>query len=230
MSNKQKDNMSIKQKVTKKTIVLVARTFNPSILKESWLREHGVIAKEESIQGSIFTDGGIQLVTPSFILTATLHNLQLEFLAEDTEDIIKKTVITIINKLHHISYIALGINFDIDIIEDGGNYKSLSSKLFYTNNNSPIASVLGGDESCYYGGYISKDVLHGRMKLNVTPLANLTHDGIIKNAEMIKFNFNYHHDLLNNETCITEISKILKDWQSYYKDATTNVQEVLKKL
>jgi hypothetical protein len=207
-----------------RSIVLIANTFNPSILRESWLIENDIIAKDDFLEDTVFSSNGVQVVSSKFVLTATDTHLQLMLKESGGVLEVNNVLLKLVGLLKHVNYIAVGFNFDWELRPINDSNLNLARLLFYSEQ-APVYSLLN-QEDAYFGGYVSCNFLRGRMKLDMKPRV-LFIDNEKKQDEFIHFNFNYHHDINSKSN---EVIEIIGLWEQYVKDSNDRVDSVVSKL
>ena len=192
-------------------IVIVARQFNPSIVRSDWLIRNGILGEEDFMPGCVFTDMLVQVRSRMFDLLVAPEQCQLTPLVEPDEQqqLISEKVGTIIRTLPHTPYTALGLNFDWRLSPEKTTVGTLSRHLFFVPE-SPLHKELDSEDA-RFGGYVSKDVLGFRMKLNVKPIQDLEDE----ERQWLQFGFNFHLDLPSGqEDRIATIESALTRWHA----------------
>ncbi len=211
-------------KLTVQNIVIIANNFNPSILREQWLVEHGILKSGEMIGNFAFSNQAVNFFTKDFGLTALSTQIQLQLLGNNPTEIINETLGGILRELPHVPYQGIGINFNWELHSSNQeSYQELSKKLFYSSS-SPVFSTLDSDDS-FYGAYVSKNFHLGRMKLDMKPSKRqVLPNG--KSEEFINFSFNYHHEVTSNPSS-ENIIEIINDWILYLEDSKNVMNKIV---
>lgn len=211
-------------KLSNNNIVIIANNFNPSILREHWLIEKGILTNGEIIGDFTFSNQAVNYRTKDYVLTALANQIQIQIIGGNPSEIISKTLLKVTNLLPHVPYIAVGINFNWELFPQlDETDQKLSEKLFYSNQVPAFSSLYS--ENSFFGAYVSKDFHLGRMKLDMKPSMRQTLPN--SNTErFINFAFNYHHDVRQDAT----INNILIDWQLYYNNSETVMKNILDEL
>jgi hypothetical protein len=137
-------------------------------------------------------DKNVELVSENVVILANQFNLS----------------ITIVDKLPHTPFTALGFNFDYFLTTEDSSVEKYTRSLFL-KPNSPLSSQFDEDNA-KFGGYFSKDVSGFRLKLDIKPISIKSKD---KTMDKIQLAFNFHLDLVGNDKAKT-ILKYLAKWDS----------------
>lgn len=187
--------------------VVVANHFNPSIFRDHWLVEQGILDGTEELEpGCIYTDMMVQLQSRNFNLLVSPN--QLQFVprgpAEAQARLVAEKVGLIVGTIPHTPFGAIGLNFDWQVAPEVAAFSEMNRQLFYWPNG-PIHREFD-DEDARFGAYFSHEVLGFRLKLDVKPVT-------AKETEVIRLAFNFHKDLSGDgENRVTEIKSCLQKW------------------
>ncbi|MEQ9588028.1 MAG: hypothetical protein RJS97_08750 [Parvibaculaceae bacterium] len=178
------------------TAVIVARQFNPSIVRDNWLIQHGIIEADDLQPGCVFTDMLVQLRSRQFHLLVAPEQCQFTPLVAPNEQqhLVVEKVGTIVRTLPHTPYTALGLNFQWHLTPENATVEELGRRLFFVPE-SPIHRELDSADA-RFGGYISKDALGFRLRLNAKPIMQV-HQG--QERHLVQFGFNFHLELPDNQ-------------------------------
>ena len=119
--------------------VVVAQQFNPSVVSQVWLVKNGLATEEDFRHGYVFTDSVVQLQAAEFNLTLVQEQLQFVPKADNDKEqkLIVSKVGTIVSKLPHTPYRAIGLNFYWHLTPDLESVRDRTRKLFY-RTDSPL--------------------------------------------------------------------------------------------
>ncbi len=209
--------------------VIVANNLNPSIFSQLWLVKNGVFAETEFDQSKplIFTPMAVNVATRELELMVLPQMLQATFVQKnvDYERLLKKTLGTIANLLPHTPYQAVGFNLIWNLRpKDPVEYKKIDRAIFLSKDNPLHKSF--GEDNCRFGGYFSKDVSMGRLRLNIAPVT-LPFSKETTPIEGLQLTFNFNHDLTEQNRA-GEIFNFLGYWSSAHKMAQEMVADVGK--
>lgn len=187
-------------------VVVAAQFFNPSIFSQLWLVRNEV-ATEEDFQGEfIYTPNFVQLRTSGFVLLVLPEQLQFAPLSQGkASSMITERVGKIVKLLPETPYIAVGLNFTWQLVPTG-DVADFGRTLFWRSN--PLYDFFA-EKDARFGGYLSKDTMNVRLKLDVKPVKATQADGV---DDRLVFAFNYHQDLLNKTDAVSEMERVLQLW------------------
>ena len=208
-------------------IVVVANQFNPSVINQLWLVDFGIVHREEFLPGCVFTDMMVNVLSEKFSLLVVPEQLQFVPLVEscDQQSLIESRLGGIIRTIPHTPYAACGMNFTWFVEPD--DLPDFARKLFFVDR-SPIHRQFDTVDS-RFGGYMSKSVLGGRLKLDVKPLTTKQSDGSA--MELMQFGFNFHYEVTDPQKTSDELLRILSFWDAALKlveSSMKTVEEVLE--
>lgn len=185
-------------------IVIVARNLNPSIFSSLWLVEEEIAKKEDFVEDPICTPMATCAVTSGFRLDVFPERLQIAFTNEslDNPKLAIKPLGDIVHKLQHTPYVAIGANIRWNICPDNPDeFIGLMRKLF-AKSDLPLYAEFAGEDA-RFGGYLSKNFLGVRMKVDVKPMK--------EESEFLRFSFNYHLDLEHGKH-MDQMEDFLDNW------------------
>jgi hypothetical protein len=204
----------MKSQLVGSNVVIAARYFNPSVFNQLWLHRNELINEKEFETGSVFTDGLVQVKTPTFVIMVVPDQLQFVPLKQDDEDegLIVGKIGRIVELLLHTPYTAVGFNFvwhmqlaDLDI-------RQLTRKLFFKAESAFFKEFDTPDAQ--FGGYASKDMFGCRLKVDIKPITVLEEP-----SERVQFAFNYHRDMTSSVDVVREIRDVLEHWNDARAEA-----------
>ena len=140
-------------------VVVVAQQFNPSVVSQLWRAGNELATEADFRQGYVFTDTVVQLQASDFNMT--LVQEQMQFIPKVDKDkeqaLIEAKVGTIVSKLPHTPYRAVGLNFFWHLTPDLESVKDRTRTLFY-RADSPLFKCFDSDNA-RFGAYLSTDTL-----------------------------------------------------------------------
>jgi len=202
--------------------VIVAQQFNSAILSQLWLVRNEILRDEEFQEGSIFSDVVVQVRSTPFQMLVLPDQLQMvPTVSRDQEqEILLQRLGRLVRELPHTPYRALGLNFAWHLTPADGNIARLSRDMFFVPNRPLHQSF--GEENAHFGGYLSKDILGFRLKLDVKPLIVSLEGGRVENR--LHFGFNYHFDL--QEDAARQIEERLQHWNEVRQESERIVDSI----
>jgi len=183
---------------------IVAKSFNPSIFRESWLvREAGLVDMQP---GYVFTEQAVRVSCPRYTLVVVPQNLHFTP-ADDSQaqDVIQASLVPIVNSLMHTPFKAVGINFIWHLDPGEEPIATASRRLFHKPNSAFSCEFESADAS--FGAYMSKDLDNCRLKLDLKPVRT-------EQKKLIQCAFNYHQDV-DGEGSASTIVSVLEEWQEF---------------
>ena len=192
-------------------VVIVANQFNPSVVSQLWLVENGLASRDDFLPGCVFTEVIANVTTRDFGLFVVAPQLQFAPRGdqEGHQRIITERLGKLVELLPHTPYSAIGLNFTWHIIPRDKDTGKLSRSLFF-RGDSPLFDAFNTSDA-RFGGYLSKDALGCRLKLDVKPITvTLKEDN--KDENRIQFAFNFHADIGKDESASKQISAVLTKW------------------
>jgi hypothetical protein len=202
--------------------VIVAQQFNTPIITQLWLVRNGILTDEEFQEGSIFSDVLVQVRSIPFQMLVLPDQLQMvpTVPPDQEQDILVQRLGRIVRHLPHTPYKAIGLNFAWHLTPADGDIARLSREMFFVPDRPLQRSF--ADENTHYGGYLSKDFLGFRLKLDVKPVAVPVAGGRLENR--LHFGFNYHCDL--REDAAREIEERLQHWNDVRQETERIVDSI----
>lgn len=202
--------------------VIVAQQFNAPIITQLWLVRNGILTDEEFQEGSIFSDVFVQVRSNSFQMLVLPDQLQMvPTVPRDQEQVVLvQRLGRLVRELPHTPYKALGLNFAWHLTPADGNIARLSREMFFVPDRTLQRSF--ADENAHYGGYLSKDFLGFRLKLEVKPVIVPLIGGQVESR--LHFGFNYHFDL--REDAARQIEERLQHWNEARQETERIVDSV----
>jgi hypothetical protein len=193
-------------------VVIAAHHFNPSVTNQIWLVDNGIVLREEFETGAVFTDMFVQVPTKNFHLLIVPDNCQFAPAphVEKQQELIGERVGKLVSILPHTPFRAIGLNFVWHLIPENASIEVVSRHLFGVPG-SPLHGLFDADNA-RFGGYLSKDSLGCRLRLDVKPIMVQTPDG--QQVYLIQFAFNYHHDVAERPNAVAEIQQLLEQWNA----------------
>jgi len=193
-------------KIVNANATIVAQQFNPSIITQLWLVRNEILSEDDFREGCITSPMVSQINSREFSLL-TLPAL-LQFVPNNVEgengDLVRTKLGSIVSKLPHTPYNAIGLNFLWHLDPEGTGMNELTKSIFYRD----IALFREfNTEDARYGGYLSKDAFGCRLKLDIKPVIV----SVPTKKEYLQFAFNFNLDLSGNNP-VEEISLLLTRW------------------
>jgi hypothetical protein len=154
-------------------VVITTNKFNPSILTQVWLVRNAILAEEDLVVGN-FSPMAVQVQARAFQLLALPEFIQFTPCTVGANgDLILQKVGGIVRALPHTPYTGVGMNFvwtetpDVELT-------TLTRRMFFFQD-SPIFSLFD-TENAHFGGYMSKDFLGIRLRLDIKPTRSSKQD------------------------------------------------------
>ena len=114
--------------------VVVAQQFNPSVVTQIWLLNNHILAGDDFLDGSIYTDFVVQVRSRPFHMLVLQDQLQfvpaVEVPVAEQEELIVAKLGAIIQLLPHTPYRALGLNFSWHLTPARDDIGAFSRRLF----------------------------------------------------------------------------------------------------
>ena len=213
-------------RMTQSNVVIVASQFNPSIFSQIWLIKSGILSEDDFGKECMFAPMVAQVHSREFNLVVVPDQLQFAPLRhpEKGRELVVSKVGKIVETLPHTPYIAAGLNFNwlIDPEEEGvGNF---SRHLFYREDIDILLFPEFDVEDARFGGYLSRDILGCRLKLDIKPVT-IEQASKGEKQELLKFAFNFHRPLSENNK-VEQILDHLRRWNEAYELASNIVNGV----
>jgi hypothetical protein len=175
-------------------VVLAAQQFNPTIFTQIWLVDQGILAKDDFLEGSLFSDFVVQVRSKIFQMLVIPEQLQFvpSVIPEQQQSLLQDKLATIVKLLPQTPYKALGLNFAWHLAPADGNMERLCRELFFVPDR-PLYKLFDAQDS-HYGAYLSMNFPPFRLKLDIKPTVIIAKD---KQERRLLFSFNFHADLGN---------------------------------
>lgn len=210
------------------SVALVAHDLNLSIFNPPWLLRENILKEQEiDWQESVFSPGLIRIPTRQFELMILPGRIQLRFPAErtDVESDLLRVLGTIVTKLPHTPYSALGFNNDYLIAPDKMEFSTWNQSLFRTTGL--CASV---DPSARFGAYYSTEFHDFRRRVDCKPIrvrGDLAERApqFVEDEEVVNIAFNYHADI-PAPPIGARILELIGQWSKVRQDADAFVAQL----
>ena len=214
--------MKISFELFDSNIVVVANTFNMSILNQKWLIDKNIFSIEDFNNGYTFSSVFAQVKSNDFLFTLFPERIQVAVKteADDAVKLIISKISRIVKELPETPYSAVGFNYVYFAVPLDNDIKAFTRSLFFLPE-SPLCKNFN-DQNARFGGYFSKDVLGSRLKLDVKPIIvperSKVEDEV--KTEKIQFSFNFHNDLAdsNKPKAIVDFFKKWDDAKAFSKN------------
>ncbi|MFW6114526.1 MAG: hypothetical protein ACOC7K_02180 [bacterium] len=204
--------------------VIAAQNFNPSIVSQIWLVDNGIVSRNEFRQGCVFTDMLAHVRSQRFELLVSPERLQLTPKVDRNRQ--KEVVVEILGQmvelLPHTPFFAAGVNLTWHVAPEP-DINSYTKSLFF-KSDSALFRAFDVDDA-QFGGFLSKDVLGCRLKLDVKPIVAVVADNPHTKTQKLQLAFNFHLDLDR-----TDPVQQIKDLMSKWDDACVVSEEMLSLL
>jgi len=190
-------------------IVIVANNLNPSVFSQLWLVKEGIVDEKDFAENCVFASVATQVFTPDFQLLVIPDRLQFGLTDEskDNSELIRSKVASIVQKLPHNPYIAIGANFHWKVAPDVSEQFVGFMRNLFMKPQTPLYSNFSEDDA-RFGSYMSKDIFGTRLKLEIKPIDPAQIKNNVETAEFLRFHFNYSLDLTYGDS-VNKIDKIL---------------------
>ena len=176
-------------------LVIVANTFNVSIINPVWLFKNNIFTEEE-LNGATSLPVMVDIATETFNLNLIPERLQLSIrpAVENKKELILAKIGKLIEALPHTPFIAAGLNFTYHVIPEDKDVGSLTRSLF-CNTQSKLFEGLEAS-NVRFGGYISQDVLDMRYRLEAKPVARTKSK---KTQEVLSISHNFNKNITHDD-------------------------------
>lgn len=189
-------------------LVVTANAFNPSLFRETWLRELDFL-QSSLATGFVFSDSIAHVPTTAFKLIVIPPQLQLEPADRVTApDLARDLVEKVLRRIPHTPFTGVGLNFVWDLDLEGEALEAATRRLFCPTTN-PIANEFAG-ANANFGSYMSVDVPNARLKLDVKPV--MASNGV-EVKRFIRCAFNFHRDLAAEPLAVLEA--VARGWRDF---------------
>lgn len=195
-----------------RNIVLVA-SHKPMDFDRYSLIKGGIVADEDILPQSNFSDQSVNLLTQNFQLVIFPNQIILAANNPESNFSLKD----VFEKLLTISKTdptGLGINFHWHFSEENKPLSILTKELFY-DERIPILSKYFSNNDASFGLYASTDYRESRLKLDIKPIS-IPHfeDSNLVYKEVVNFQYNFHFDIYDDLTR-GSIAKWIKDYEHF---------------
>lgn len=191
------------------TVVIVARQFNPSIVRDLWLVNNQLLRSDDFEQGCVYTDAFANVQSREFNLLVVPGQLQFVPKVEMDlqQELVSEKVGAIVRNLPHTPYTGVGMNFTWHIRRAEQSISDLTRGLFFVEEH-PLCHEYDVEDA-KFGAYFSRNVLGCRLKLDIKPVTLETNRGEI---EVLQCAFNFHRGLDPNDDVVEAIVDSLAQW------------------
>jgi hypothetical protein len=207
--------------------IVVARQFNPSIVSQMWLVNTGIVPDGGFGDEFAFTPVFAQVVTEQFALQIIPERLQFtpKVPVNEQKSLVTEKVGKFVRALPHTPYAAVGLNFSFHLVPDQIDVRDLTRSLFFVPD-SPIHKAFDAPDA-QFGGYVSRDALGCRFKLDVKPCTLKPASG--GEQQFVALDFNFHRDIAPGPTAAEDVVKLLERWDEAKAIACEVVQSVAQR-
>lgn len=190
-------------------VVIAARHLNPSVFNQLWLVDNEIVARDEFTSGCVFSEMIVNVHTNRFRLFVSPEQLQFvpAKFDEDTATLLQQVLVRIVQGVPHTPYTAVGLNFVWLAADD--QLGDLSRSLFF-RPSQPLYEAFNVEDA-RFGCYLSRELLGGRLKLEIKP-ATVRKDDDEFPTERLQFSFNLHYDIQAGTDAASQIEAILSHW------------------
>ena len=152
------------------SFIVLANSFNPSIVSQAWLIDQGLAQPGEFGDTSISTPGAAHHQFARGSLLVAPDRLQMTFRPDDDDAVERahRLVSGIARALPHTPFIALGMNFDYGIELELETFSRVVRRMFLVQDG-PLAQHFDAGDALF-GGYFSRDFQGTRFRLDVKPV------------------------------------------------------------
>lgn len=201
-------------------VVVVAHHFNPTITDQIWLDKNKIIPADEAEGPFLYSDTAVHALTRQFQMMIVPDKCQITLAptAENAQELLVDRVGRLVSTLPHTPYIAFGMNFIWHYVPPLGEASRISRELFFVPSGRLHRSF--DTEDARFGGYLSKNSLGCRLKVDVKPVLAESADN--PEVDMILCTFNYHRDLAKEENPVGTILELLGRWN----EASQEVKQI----
>lgn len=188
-------------------VVIIANTFNISIINTIWLFKNGIFSEEE-LQGATCLPVIVDIRTENFHLNLIPDRLQFSTNPnlKNAKELIINKIGKFIKTLPHKPFVACGLNFTYHIKPTNGDIYSLSRSLF-CKEDSKIFEELN-DKEVRFGGYFSKDLIGTRFRLDAKPVKIKSPESM---EEVLQFSYNFNINISPGDD-YKVINNLLEKW------------------
>lgn len=194
-------------------VVINANVFNPSVFRESFLADRGVLSPEGKLEpGFIFSDQVVSVPTKDFTLLVVAQQLQLvlvQSVRANSHEIVRSVIPPIVEELPHTPYTAAGINFVWFVVPE--ETLAVVTRRLFPNARSIFGDVFDVPDACF-GYFASKDLDGVRLRADVKPVI-VEEDK--QRREVIQCVLNFHMDLAGQDAAPQKISELCGRWREF---------------
>jgi hypothetical protein len=205
--------------------VVAAHQFNPSVVSQLWLVDHGIVLREEfeAGKGSVFSDMMVNVASEKLTMLVTPGQVQFSPTQPppNEDGIVENRLGLLVRTLPHTPFSACGLNFTW-LLEDD-DVVQVAKRLFFIPD-SPLHHAFDVENS-RFGSYMSKPALGGRLKLDIKPFSLRIPNG--ESTERLQFAFNFHVDVPQASSGVEAVVAHLANWNQAY-EMTREIMQVLE--
>lgn len=207
--------------LTQVTGVIVGRDFNISTFEQFWLIEKGIVFKEELAPGSFYTPVAVNVPARDFSLLIVPERIQLFIKPEcsTSDEILERVLGGLAGNLAESQILAVGLNFQFIIGASNTELFIKNTRKLFMCLDNPLSNEFDKEDS-RFGGYLSKDIFSGRLRVDIKPVRR-------EGQEFLRLDANLHKDF----TTVEELSKILGKWpevRDYISEMATHLSSALE--
>ena len=187
--------------------VVTAKHFNPSLLRDFWLVDNGVLSRDDFMPGCVHTDAFVSIIARPFSLLVAPDRLQFEpsGSAEHHQSTVVDKLGKIVRTLPHTPFTALGLNFTWYLqIPEEATVEEVTRAMFSAPDQIPLQRQFL-EPNAKFGIYCSKDALGFRLRLDIKPIEIDTND-------TIQFAFNFHRGFSGQGSGADEVVEAIEKW------------------
>lgn len=207
-------------------VVIVARSFNLSILSQLWLVKQGIVAEDEFGESCVFSRLAVQVDTRNYRLLVVPDRLQLTFARDrgDRAGIIRRVLVKLIRSLPHTPFVAAGFNMQF-VLDMAGvtDYASKLRRIMLPSAN-PVAAHFMQEDS-RFGAYCTK--AFAGMRLNLDMRSIQRHAAASPSEEGLQVAFNFHRDL-PHEDRVGPLIETLGIWDAAAGEARSITESLVR--
>jgi hypothetical protein len=207
-------------------VVITSTALSPSMFSQIFFVKNNVIAENEFLEGSIFSDQFCQVSTKEFHFIS-FQGANMQFSLRLGSDVggqfVADKLMSIVRGLGPIRFAAVGINFGWLEGADEPAVNAIGRRLFFNRGQIPYTHFDGPDAR--FGAYMSKDFLGTRLKLDMQPVIALLPPA--HPAHKFSFAFNFHKEL-GADNSADSIGELLSRWDELKQYSLTIVADCLK--
>jgi hypothetical protein len=211
---------------TAASAVVVAHQFNPSVASQKWLEENGLLRPADLEAPFAFTNAFSKFQTKDFDFLLLPDRLQFNLLAEPPyqKALVMEKVGSFVRAVPHTPYKALGLNFTYQVLSADGDTCALTRRLFFVPGG--VLHEQFNDPGARFGGYMSRDMFDGRLKLTVRPTLESDKPGG-PGVHYVLMEFNFHRDIVAGPKAVSQITEHLERWDDAREIARGIVDAVI---